>query len=98
MSKKKILVTGGDGRFAKVLSKYNRKLNLYFASKKECNILNINSLNKIISSNLITKESHVHIMHKLKSVIRAIACFEYRGSDKMIFVNSFIKLLFKSVY
>ena len=41
MKKKKILVTGGDGRFAKVLSKYNSKLNLYFASKKECNILNI---------------------------------------------------------
>ena len=46
--KSKILVTGGDGRFAKVLSKYNRKLNLYFASKKECNILNNNSINKII--------------------------------------------------
>ena len=46
--KSKILVTGGDGRFAKVLSKYNRKLNLYFASKKECNILNNNSIDKII--------------------------------------------------
>ena len=45
---KKILVTGGDGRFAKVLSKYNRKLNLYFASKKECNILNNSSIDKII--------------------------------------------------
>ena len=46
--KSKILVTGGGGRFAKVLSKYNRKLNLYFASKKECNILNNSSINKII--------------------------------------------------
>ena len=46
--KSKILVTGGDGRFAKVLSKYNRKLNLYFASKKECNILNNSSIDKII--------------------------------------------------
>ena len=46
--KSKILVTGGDGRFAKVLSKYNSKLNLYFASKKECNILNNSSINKII--------------------------------------------------
>ena len=46
--KNKILVTGGDGRFAKVLSKYNRKLNLYFASKKECNILNNSSIDKII--------------------------------------------------
>ena len=46
--KSKILVTGGDGRFAKVLSKYNPKLNLYFASKKECNILNNSSIDKII--------------------------------------------------
>ena len=46
--KSKILVTGGYGRFAKVLSKHNRKLNLYFANKKECNILNNNSIDKII--------------------------------------------------
>ena len=43
-----ILVTGGHGRFAKVLKKNNKFLNLYFASKKECNILNIKSLEKII--------------------------------------------------
>ena len=42
-----ILVTGGQGRFAKVLKKNNKFLNLYFASKKECNILNIKSLEKI---------------------------------------------------
>ena len=46
--KKKILVTGGDGRFAKVLKKNNKKLNLFFASKKQCNILNLNSINRII--------------------------------------------------
>ena len=44
----KILVTGGDGRFAKILRKKNVLLNLYFASKKECNILDLNSLEKII--------------------------------------------------
>ena len=38
-----ILVTGGQGRFAKVLKKNNKFLNLYFATKKECNILNIKS-------------------------------------------------------
>ena len=43
-----ILVTGGQGRFAKVLKKNNKFLNLYFATKKECNILNIKSLEKII--------------------------------------------------
>ncbi len=43
-----ILVTGGQGRFAKVLKKNNKFLKLYFATKKECNILNIKSLEKII--------------------------------------------------
>ncbi len=43
-----ILVTGGEGRFAKVLKKNNKFLKLYFASKKNCNILNVNSLEKIV--------------------------------------------------
>ena len=46
--KKKILVTGGDGRFAKILKKNNKKLNLFFASKKQCNILELNSIVKIV--------------------------------------------------
>ena len=44
----KIIVTGGNGRFAKVLKKENKNLNLFFFSKKELNILNINSIEKII--------------------------------------------------
>ena len=46
--KKKILVTGGDGRFSKILKKNNKKLDLFFATKKECNILNLKSISKII--------------------------------------------------
>ena len=46
--KKKILVTGGDGRFAKILKKNNKKLDLFFVSKKVCNVLNLNSIIKII--------------------------------------------------
>ena len=46
--KKLILVTGGDGRFAKVFKKKNNTLNLYFAKKKECNILNIKSIERIV--------------------------------------------------
>mgnify|MGYP001188312194 CR=1 FL=1 len=45
--KKKILVTGGDGRFAKILKKNNSKLNFFFATKKECNILDLKSIQKI---------------------------------------------------
>ena len=37
--KKKILVTGGDGRFAKILKKNNKKLDLFFASKKDKNAM-----------------------------------------------------------
>ncbi len=44
----KILVTGGDGRFAKVLREKNTKLNLIFKSKKKLDILNYNSLNQNI--------------------------------------------------
>jgi dTDP-4-dehydrorhamnose reductase len=46
--KKLILVTGGDGRFSEVLKKNNKNLNLYFASKKECNILDVKSINRLI--------------------------------------------------
>ena len=42
----KILVTGGDGRFAKVLKNKNKKLNLIFCSKKQLDILNIKSIKK----------------------------------------------------
>ena len=45
--KKKILVTGGNGRFAKILKENNNKLNLIFVSRKECNILDIKSIQKI---------------------------------------------------
>ena len=45
---KLILVTGGNGRFCNILKKNNQNLKLYFASKKECNILKINSIEKIV--------------------------------------------------
>ena len=41
-----ILVTGGNGRFAKILKKENKKLNLKFLNKKDLNILNQNSIEK----------------------------------------------------
>ncbi len=46
--KSKILVTGGNGRFSKVLREKNNKLNLIFKSKKSLNILKFASLdNKV---------------------------------------------------
>jgi len=43
-NKIRILVTGGGGRFAKVLKEKNKVLNLFFLDKKECNILSIKSI------------------------------------------------------
>ena len=47
-SNKKIVVTGGNGRFGQVLKKENKRLNIFFPSKKIFNILNINSMKKYI--------------------------------------------------
>ena len=55
---KKIIVTGGEGRFAKILKKKNKKLNLIFLSKKQCNILNIKSI-----ENCIKKFKPKNIIH-----------------------------------
>ena len=48
MYKGKILVTGGEGRFAKVLKEKNKLLNLHFATKKICNILKLRSIENIV--------------------------------------------------
>ena len=48
MHKGKILVTGGGGRFAKVLKEKNKLLNLHFATKKNCNILKLRSIENIV--------------------------------------------------
>ncbi len=44
----KILVTGADGKFARVLKKSNKKLNLKFLSKNELNILKPGSIKKCL--------------------------------------------------
>jgi len=45
---KKILVTGGESRFAKTLKKTKTQHKLIFKNKKDLNILEINSINKNI--------------------------------------------------
>ena len=47
-NKTKILVTGSDGRFSKILKEKNKVLNLYFVNKKQCNILNLKSIDLAI--------------------------------------------------
>ena len=43
-NKKKIVITGGDGRFANILKLYNQKLDIFYPSKKKLNILSIKSI------------------------------------------------------
>ena len=46
--KKKIVITGGEGRFAKTLKKNNKFLKIFFPNKKELNILSIKSIEKYL--------------------------------------------------
>ena len=48
MNKKKILITGGQGRFANILKQSKLRLNLIFPSKKQLNILDIKSIERYI--------------------------------------------------
>ena len=48
---KKIVITGGNGRFAQILKKDNNKLDILYPGKKELNILSINSINKYLKKN-----------------------------------------------
>ena len=42
--KKKIVITGGEGRFAKTLKKSNKILNISYPNKKKLNILSVKSI------------------------------------------------------
>jgi dTDP-4-dehydrorhamnose reductase len=51
MNKKKIIMTGGSGRFAQVFKKFATKQKIFFPSKKELNIENFNSIKKYVKEN-----------------------------------------------
>jgi len=48
MKQKKIIMTGGDGRFAKVFKKFKSSKNIFFPSKKTLDLTNINSIKKYV--------------------------------------------------
>ncbi len=58
MTKKKIIITGGLGRFAQVLKAKNINLNINYPSKKELNILKISSI-----KNYIKKTKPKYLIH-----------------------------------
>ena len=55
---KKIIFTGGNGRFGKIFKKVKSKNNIFFPSKKE---LNINSVKSI--ENYIKKTKAKYLIH-----------------------------------
>ena len=74
---KKIVITGGDGRFAQVLKRDNKRLNILYPSKKELNILNINSINGYLKKNkpkylvhaaALSRPMNIHDMQISKSI------------------------------
>ena len=48
MKQKKIIMTGGSGRFAQVFKKLKSSKNIFFPSKKNLNLTNINSIQKYV--------------------------------------------------
>ena len=48
--RKKIVVTGGSGRFGKYLGNLKTKYKIFFPSKKEFNILNFKKVKKYLNS------------------------------------------------
>ena len=48
---KRIVITGGDGRFAQILKRDNKKLYILYPGKKELDILNLNSIRKYLIKN-----------------------------------------------
>ena len=75
-----ILVTGGDGRFAKELKKFNKKNKFIFLNKKELNILNYKSI-----VNSIKKYRPKTILH-LASLSRPMILHE-KNISKSIDLN-----------
>jgi len=77
---RKIIVTGGDGRFAKELSKIKTKYKFIFRNKKQLNILSENSLKKNIR-----KYNPKYVLH-LAGLSRPMSIHE-KQINKSIDVN-----------
>ena len=45
---KKVVITGGEGRFAQILKRDNKRLNILYPTKKKLNVLDVNSIKKYL--------------------------------------------------
>lgn len=57
--KKKIIVTGGEGRFARTLRNFFKGKNIYYLNKKQFNILNFENINKYLKRRKINVLVHL---------------------------------------
>ena len=78
--RKRILITGSDGRFAKILKKSFFGKNIYYRNKKQLDILNYNKIEKFLRKYKIKTVIH------LAAVSRPMAIHEKKIS-KSIHVN-----------
>ena len=64
---KKIIVTGGDGRFAQVLKQTKSNYNFIYRNKNQLNILSMKSIEKNIKSlNLFQNKLNYQVFKKVK--------------------------------
>ena len=74
---KKILVTGGDGRFASKLKKIKSKFNFIYFNKKKLNILNFTSILKVLK-----KQKPDYLLH-LAGLSRPMTMHEKKISSSI---------------
>ena len=80
LSKNKIVVTGGTGRFAKSLKKIKCKYKFIYPSKNSLNIINLNSIKKFLK-----KEKPKSVLH-LAALSRPMALHD-KNINKSISLN-----------
>ena len=80
ISKNKIVVTGGTGRFAQSLKKIKCKYKFIYPSKNSLNIINLNSIKKFLK-----KEKPKSVLH-LAGLSRPMALHD-KNINKSISLN-----------
>jgi len=74
---KKIVITGGNGRFAQILKRDSKKLNILYPNKGQLNVLDVNSIKRYLKKNkpqylihaaALSRPMDIHDKHISKSI------------------------------
>mgnify|MGYP001467416610 CR=1 FL=1 len=77
MKNKKIIFTGGNGRFGKIFRKYKTKFKIYFPTRKQLDITNINNVEKylkrikpkyLVHAAALSRPMSIHKKNIIKSI------------------------------